>query len=212
MDSWFADLLRALIPLFVIINPVGAVPLFLSMTETVGKDRRPRTAWIAAVTCTATLLLTAIAGKALFDFFGITIHGFRIAGGILLFIYAMDMIQFRPSRMKSTEEEVEHGANADEVGIIPLGIPMLAGPGAIATVLILRLQGPPGIEGWSSLFTAIGLMGIATWLTLHLAARAQRWLTPVTLGIIVRLEALLLGGIAVEMVIAGIRGAIHGAG
>ena len=206
--TFIAELVKEVVRLFIIVSPFGAVPLFLSMTELVGRDNRRRTALYAALTTAAILGLACLLGETLFRFFGITLASFRIAGGILLFIYAMDMVQFRSPRMKSTDAEVEAGAAAQEVGIIPLGIPMLAGPGAIATVMVQRLE-HPGAPGLAIVAGAVALVAGSVWLAMILAVRAQRWLSPVVLGIIIRLEGLLLSAIACEMVVAGIIGAFH---
>lgn len=200
-------ILHDLVPLFIIVNPVAAVPLFLAMTEEVGRTHRTRTAWYAMLTVGGILGATAVFGRGIFEFFGITVDALRIAGGCLLFLYAIDMVQNRQPRMKTTEPELEEGAAKQEVGIIPLGIPMLAGPGAIATTMVLRISGDPGPMGLLSLLIAVALVSASVWLFFVIAVQAQRWLTPTALGIIIRLEALLLAGIAVQMLIVGIHGA-----
>ncbi len=202
------DIAKEFIRLFIIVSPFGAVPLFLSMTERVGKEHRLRTISYAAGTTVGILGLTCLAGELIFDFFGITLSGFRLAGGILLFVYAMNMVQFQYPRMKTTDAEVDYGNSASEVGIIPLGIPMLAGPGAIAAMMVIRLE-HPGVSGLAVVIPTLLLVGASVLGCLYAAYRAQRWLSPVALGIIIRLEGLLLGAIACEMVIAGIRGAFH---
>jgi multiple antibiotic resistance protein len=200
-------ILHALVPLFVVVNPLGAVPLFLAMTEEVGREHRARTAIYAALTCGGILIATALAGQAIFHFFGVSVDALRIAGGSLLFLYALDMVQNRRPRMRTTEPEVEDGAAKQEVGVIPLGIPMLSGPGAIATVLVLRVQSAGQQDALLPLLGAVIAIALLTWLTLNLAVRLARWLSPTVLGIVIRLEALMLSAIAVQMLIAGIQGA-----
>ena len=171
------------------------------------RQHRARTALYAALTCGGILIATALAGQAIFRFFGVSVDALRIAGGSLLFLYALDMVQNRRPRMKTTEPEVEDGASKQEVGVIPLGIPMLAGPGAIATVLVLRVQSAGQEDALLPLLGAVIAIAVLTWLTLILAVRLARWLSPTVLGIVIRLEALLLAAIAVQMLIAGIQGA-----
>jgi multiple antibiotic resistance protein len=204
MDVFFTSLIKDLVPLFIIAGPLGAVPLFLAMTANDGAVRRRRTAYIAAVTCTLTLAAVALGGQALFSAFGITLDSFRIAGGVLLFLYSIDMVQSRTPRMKTTDEEMRVGVAKDEVGIIPLGIPMLAGPGAIATVMVLRLQGSPALADLWTLLVAVGLVGVLSAVIFLFAIRLERHLTPVVMGVIVRLEGLLLAAIAVQMLVDGI--------
>jgi multiple antibiotic resistance protein len=194
------EILQVFVPVLVIVSPIGAVPLFLGMTQNDPPERRARTAWIAAATTTIALATAALAGQAIFDFFGVSVDAFRIAGGILLFFIALDFVQMRQTRMKATDPEIEEGVQKQEVGIIPLGIPMLAGPGAIATVMVLRGSSP----GPWPLLVAIAAVGLATLAVLLGAARLQRHLTPATLGIVLRLQGLLLAAIAVQMTVTGV--------
>ena len=200
-----AELTRLFVTLFVIISPIGAVPLFLAMTVSDSLERRRRTGLIAAATATITLMISALLGDAIFRFFGITLDAFRIAGGVILFLYALDMIQMRQTRMSTTDPEMEEGVQRSEVGVIPLGIPMLAGPGSITSVLVMRIQG--GESGLWPVLIAIILGGISVLLCFWFAVAMQRWLTPVLLGILLRLEGLLLAAIAVQMLIVGLHGA-----
>lgn len=209
--EFITELIRTLVPLFVIVSPIGAVPLFLSMTANDSRTHQRRTALLAAVTQTCGLTIAAIAGQTLFGFFGITIDAFRLAGAVLLFLYAMDMVQMRMPRMKTTDEEVAEGTEKEQVGVIPLGIPMLCGPGAMATVMVLRMQASAVDDARSDLqlwavFAAILVLGLISWLMLLLAVRMHRWLGQVGLGIFVRVEGLLLAAIAVQMAVSGIQG------
>jgi multiple antibiotic resistance protein len=197
-------MLRDLCSLFVITSPLGAVPLFLSMTARDPLLRRRRTAIYAALVATATLLVAVLLGSVIFSFFGISLEAFRIAGGIVLFIYSMDMIHVRTPRMVTTVEEVEVGVEKDEVGIIPLGIPMLAGPGAIATVLALRAGASQDGAGLLPLVLAIGIQGPLIAAVLLGSVGMRRWFTPVITGVVTRLQGLLLAAIAVQMAVSGV--------
>jgi multiple antibiotic resistance protein len=198
------EILKLVVPIFVIVSPIGAVPLFLGMTQNDPPERRRRTAWIAAIASTLTLLTASLIGQQVFDFFGVSLDAFRIAGGILLFFIALDFVQVRQARMKSTDQEYEEGVQKEQAGIIPLAIPMLSGPGAIATVMVLRGEGQHGWSGIIPMLTAILLVGGATLIVLLLASRMQRYLTAATLGIVMRLEGLLLAAISVQMVVTGV--------
>ena len=209
-----AELITDYVALFVIVNPIGTVPLYLGMTVNDGVARRRRTAIFAAATTAFTLSVVAVAGEALFHFFGITLNAFRIAGGILLFLIALDMVQVRTSRTRTTAEEVKHGTAREEVGLIPLGIPMLAGPGAITTVLVVHGQQDAGATGhvWSDpqfwmLIIAVWVLGATILGLLWFAAAIERWLNPIVLGVLMRLEGLLLAAIAVQMAVTGLGGA-----
>ncbi len=194
------ETLQALVPVFVIVSPIGVVPLFLGMTQGDTPERRARTAWIAAITTTLTLAIACLVGQHIFDFFGVSLDAFRIAGGILLFFIALDFVQVRQTRMKATEPEIEDGTQKQEVGVIPLAIPMLSGPGAIATVMVMR----GSTTSAAPLLTAIVLVGAITLVVLLLAVRLQKHLSASVLGIVLRLEGLLLAAIAVQMVVTGV--------
>ena len=194
---------KLFVPVFVVVSPIGVVPLFLGMTQNDAPERRRRTAWIAAIASPLALALASLIGQHIFDFFGVSIDAFRIAGGILLFIIALDFVQVRQTRLKTTDPEIAEGVEKQEVGIIPLAIPMLAGPGSIATVMVLGGSGK-GVSGVLPLLLAIVLTGIVTLVVLLLAGRMQKHLAASTLGIVLRLEGLLLAAIAVQMVVTGV--------
>lgn len=197
------ETLKVFVPIFVVVSPIGAVPVFLGMTQGDAPERRARTAWIAAIATTITLITASLVGQHLFDFFGVSLDAFRIAGGILLLLIALDFVQVRQTRMKSTDSEIAEGVEKEEVGVIPLAIPMLAGPGAIATVMVMGGNS----QGWADtvpVFSAIILVGLLTLVVLLMAVRLQKHLTATILGLLLRLEGLLLAAIAVQMVVTGV--------
>jgi multiple antibiotic resistance protein len=197
------ETLRVFVPIFVIVSPIGAVPVFLGMTQGDAPERRARTAWITAIATTVTLIAASLVGQHLLDFFGVSLDAFRIAGGILLLFIALDFVQVRQTRMKTTDSEIAEGVEKEEVGIIPLAIPMLSGPGAIATVMVLGGNS----HGWTDtvpVLAAILLVGALTLVVLLMAVRLQKHLTATILGILLRLEGLLLAAIAVQMVVTGV--------
>src|SRR5579871_5904096 len=132
--------LIAFTSLFVLVDPVAAVPAFLAMTRGSNRSQRRRMAARAAWTCLVVLLTFSLAGTLIFKLFGITLAAFRIAGGVILGMIGLDMLKARRSPTKETPGETEEGAEKEDVGIIPLGIPMLAGPGSISSVMVLMGQ------------------------------------------------------------------------
>jgi multiple antibiotic resistance protein len=143
------------------------------------------------------LILFATAGKLVFRVMGITLPAFQIAGSILLLRIALDMLYGRQSETKETKEEVAAGAAKDDIAIIPLGVPMLAGPGAISTALILLNQAD-GPSQKAVLFTCIGLVSFASYWIFWLAVRGAHYLNPLALKLINRLFGLLLAAVAVQ--------------
>lgn len=206
LATFASDFVKVTVSLFVVVSPPGCVPLFLSMTARDDSVKRRRTALYASVTTAVALIVAAFAGEALFRVFGITVDAFLIAGAILLFLYSMDMVQVRTPRMKTTDEEVQQGTEQEQVGVVPLGIPMLAGPGAFATAMVFSLQARnEAVRIWA-LVAAIIATGLSIWIIFRLAVRLQRWLGPVGMGVLIRIEGLILAAIAVQMAVKGIQG------
>src|ERR1700686_3070890 len=165
MFGRLADLLQfsfvALTSIFFLVDPIAAVPAFLIMTAKAGAEPRRRMARRAASTCFVVLCSFAIAGTLIFRLFGITLPAFKIAGGVILLLIGMDMLQARRSQTKETPTETEEGIEREDVGIIPLGMPMLAGPGSISTVMVL-MSGAPAWWYAIPLFITISITALAS--------------------------------------------------
>lgn len=131
----FTTILLYLTSFFTLMNPIGTMPVFLSMTSDLSKRERRATAMKAVLTAAFALILFAFLGEYLFNFFGISVAGLKVVGGILFFIIGYDMLNARISRLKLTKKEATQ--YADDISITPLGIPMIAGPGAITNAIVL---------------------------------------------------------------------------
>ena len=134
MDQ-FTTILLYFTSFFTLMNPIGTMPVFLTMTSDLNKKQRRNTAVKAVLTAAFALILFAFLGRYLFDFFGISVAGLKVVGGILFFFIGFDMLNARLSRIKMTKQEAEQ--YADDISITPLGIPMIAGPGAITNAIVL---------------------------------------------------------------------------
>lgn len=187
-----------------IVDPVAAVPAFLAMTERDSPDARRLMARRGAWTCAITLAVFALGGSLIFKVFGITIGAFKIAGGVLIGLTALDMVQARPSGQKETPAERAEGIEKDDVGIMPLGVPMLAGPGAISTVMVLS-GAPRSPLTTASVYAAIALTALLSYLTLAAALRVERRLGQTGMRIVTRLMGLVLCAIAVQFIVDGIK-------
>lgn len=165
-------------------------------------DRR-KAVGTGLATAALVLLVFAVAGGAILSFFGITTHAFRIAGGIIFFGIGWDMLQARRSRVKATEEEELEGTTRDEIGIIPLGLPTIAGPGAITTVIVLMGQSDGPVQ---SLFVygAIAVVLIVTGIALLLAPILLKRFGQTGLNVITRIMGLLVMVIGVQFVLDGL--------
>src|SRR4051812_20326121 len=163
MRDVFTFGLVAFSAIFFVVDPLAVLPVFLAMTRNETSAQKRATALRAAVTAGITLTVFAAAGQLIFRLFGISLGGFKIAGGVLLFLVALDMMQARPSRTRSTPEEEEEGIHKADVAIIPLAIPLLSGPGSIATVMVLMSR-HSGIAYMVPVYVSILVTAMATWL------------------------------------------------
>lgn len=193
----------ALSSIFFLVDPFAAVPAFLAMTADAESQRRRRMARKAALTCFFVLTIFALAGSLIFRFFGITLPAFEIAGGLILLLIGIDMIQAKRSSTQELPKETAEGAEKEDAGIVPLGIPMLAGPGAISTVMVL--MGPqPTIVHAIPIFIAIAVTSLLSFVILAGADRVRDRLGQTGIGIMMRLMGLLLTAIAVQFVLNGL--------
>lgn len=204
MREYLSFGLVAFSAVFFVVDPLAAIPAFLALTRSETHAERARTALRASLTCGLTLLLFAVAGQIIFHFFGISLSGFKIAGGILLFLLALDMMKAATSRVKQTPEEEREAEDKADVAIIPIAIPLLSGPGAIATVMVLMGRHP----GWTwsiPVFVAILLTVALTYALLRGAGYLQARLSRTFLNVLTRVMGLILAAIAVEFVLNGLR-------
>jgi multiple antibiotic resistance protein len=203
-EGIWAFALLSFTSLFAITNPLVAAPLFMAITEGHTPQEKLRTLRLAVTTGAVVLVTFALLGGAIFQFLGVTIHAFRIAGGIIIFGMAAEMLQAKPSRLKSTSEEEAEALVKSQVGITPLGVPMIVGPGAITTVMVLAGDAP-GFFHVVSLFGAMALvLG-----SIYLVLRAAPWITELLgqtgVNVLTRIMGLLLAVVAVQFVIDGVQ-------
>jgi multiple antibiotic resistance protein len=187
-----------------IVDPLTAVPAFLAMTQRDSPAGRRLMARRGAWTCAITLTLFALGGSLIFRLFGITLGAFKIAGGILIGLTALDMVRARRSEQKETPIETAEGTEKEDVGIIPLGVPMLAGPGAISTVMVLAGASKTAVSE-AGLYGAIALTAWLCYVTLAAATRVERRLGQTGMRVLTRLMGLVLGAIAVQFIVDGIK-------
>lgn len=186
--------------LFSIVDPFSALPVFVALTGQKPKDYQGRTALRASLTCFVVLSVFAAAGSFIFKFFGITIPAFKVAGGILLFGVALDMMRAQHSETRTTKEE--EAENHEDVGLIPLGLPLLSGPGAIAAVMVLAGQAESTASRVAVHVAILGI-GLSAFLILRSAAVVGKLLGTTGIRVIGRLMGLILAAIAIQFVIDG---------
>ena len=187
-----------------IVDPFAVIPTFLAMTVRDSPEQRRVLARRGAWTCAITLIAFAAGGSIIFKIFGITIGAFKIAGGVLIGLNALDMVQARRSQQRETPVETAEGIQKDDIGIMPLGVPMLAGQGAISTVMVLAL-GAKSTAATITVYVSIVLTAIITYFVLSAASMVERRLGQTGMRILTRLMGLVLAAIAVQFIIDGIK-------
>ena len=190
--------------LFVIVDPLATAPAFLAMTPNDTPEQRLRTARMACGTMAVVLLVFSVAGTLLFKIFGITMAAFQIAASIVLLIIALDMLRVQRSRVQETREEKQAGAEKMDIAITPLAIPMLAGPGAISTTILLQNEAH-NVPQHIALYGCILAVAVASYLIFRLAVRSARWLNPIAMSIAIRVMGLLLAAVAIQFMLNGIK-------
>ena len=199
-----AYVLLAFSSLFVIVDPLATVPAFLAMTPTDTPAQRIKMARLACWVTAGVLIGFAFAGKWIFKFLGITMPAFQLAASIVLLLVALDMLRAQRSRVQETSEETAAGAEKTDIAITPLAIPMLAGPGAISTAILLQNQAANLAQQVALCACIIGVC-LASYLILRLSARGARWLSPIAMSITVRIMGLLLAAVAIQFMLNALR-------
>lgn len=189
--------------IFFVVDPLAIIPVFLAMTSGDSLAKKRRTARKAAVATSITLLLFAGAGSLIFEVFGITLGAFKIAGGALLFLMALDMMKATSSKVRVKPEEEQEGVERDEVAIVPLTIPMLAGPGAIATTMVVTSKADGRPLYLAVIAVVILVTGALTWLVLRSALLIEQRLGTTGLNVLTRVMGLLLAAVAVQFIVDG---------
>ena len=209
MSNLFTFGLLALTSVFFVVDPIAVVPVFLAMTAHETPAQRQRTALRASVATGITLIAFALAGHLIFRAFGISLGAFKIAGGVLLFMLALDMMQARPSRTRTTPEERREGIDKEDVAIIPLAIPLLSGPGSIATVMVLMAQRPDWTYAVPVLLSIV-VTAALTFLMLRGASWLEHRLSRTFMNVLMRVMGLILAAVAVEFIVGGIKDVLPG--
>jgi multiple antibiotic resistance protein len=195
--------LLAVTSVFFLVDPFAVIPMFLAVTANSPKEERQAVARRAAFTCAIVLCSFALAGSLIFKMFGITLPAFKIAGGIILMGIGLDMLQARQSGTKATAEEQQEGAEKSDASIIPLGMPMLAGPGAISTVMVLVGESH-SIWQHVIIYATILVTAFVSYLVLSGADGVRKYLGETGIRILMRLMGLLLVALAVQFIANGL--------
>ena len=198
------DLLKFALTMFSILNPLGAIPIFLSLTQDRTHKEVKRITSISAISVLITLLCGFFIGKTLLEVFGISIASFRVGGGILLGIMAADMLAAKPMHSKMNPQEAEQLRKDDPIGVVPLAIPLLAGPGSISTSILYSSMFTGWIRCIGVVFVLL-LIVIATKYILLFSERIGKRMGPLGLNVMTRIMGLITMALAVEFVAIGLK-------
>jgi multiple antibiotic resistance protein len=197
--------LLALSSIFFLVDPFAAIPSFLAITASADPPRRRRMARKGALTCFIVLTGFAVGGQLIFRMFGITLAAFEVAGGLILLLIGLDMLEARRSPTQETHGDTEEAAVKEDAGIVPLGIPMLAGPGAISSVMVLVGQ-VPSLWHWEmgAILGSITLTSLISYWVLAGAGRVRQVMGETGIRILVRIMGLLLVALAMQFFVNGL--------
>jgi len=202
--TFFADL-AIVVTIFAIVDPIGTLPFFVALTAGFSPDDRNVILHRAVLVLGGVLAVFALFGRFLFQAFGFTLAAFEIAGGILLFMVAYDMLRGEVARVKLTPQDRDEAiARRDELSVVPLGIPLLAGPGAISTVMIYEGNSSNSPISIAATFVAIAVTTVATYFILKYGQPILRSIGRVGVMAMTRVLGLLLAAVGVQFVIIGI--------
>jgi multiple antibiotic resistance protein len=195
--------LLAVSSIFFLVDPFAAIPSFLAITDGVDAARRKRMARKGSITCFIVLALFAVAGRLIFRMFGITLPAFEVAGGLILLLIGLDMLEAKRSPTQEASGDTEEAASKEDAGIVPLGIPMLAGPGAISSVMVLVGQ---VTTAWQmvAILGCIAFTALVSYFVLAGASRVRKLLGDTGIRILVRIMGLLLVALAMQFFVNGL--------
>jgi multiple antibiotic resistance protein len=202
--SLVSDYLKMMIALLALTNPLGAVPVYIALTESQTSVERRRTARIAGFSMMLILLITMLVGAVVLLFFGITVASFRVGGGILVLILAIGMMQSRVSASRPGDDAATIAAERDSFAVVPLSLPLLSGPGSISAVILYADRNQTLLQHLA-LAAAIATVSLIA----YLALRAAPWLSDrlgrTGINIVTRVMGLILAAIAIEFIAAGLK-------
>jgi multiple antibiotic resistance protein len=186
-----------------VVDPIGVVPLFVAMTTKSSPEKCAATARTACITAGSLLIFFALFGGFIFRAFGVSLAAFRVAGGLVLILTALDMLRAKPASTKTSPEETTEGMEQEDIAIVPLAMPLLAGPGALATVMTLMGQYGTTIEGAAAVLVSIAITTVIAYALLRSANTVRKVLRATGIAILERVFGLILAAVAVQFIVEG---------
>lgn len=202
------EYLRMVAGLLALVGPFSSVPLFLAYTENIPSQRK-RVARITGIAVACILCLSVLLGARILALFSISINSFQVAGGLLLATIAFQMLEARPSRIKHTPEEDQEAIDSDSVAVVPLALPLIAGPGSISTTILFSEQSDSLFHKLTMVLMCL-ILSLLVWVSLHLAPQIAKRLNQTSMNVTSRVMGLILAAMAVEFIFGGVRNLLPG--
>lgn len=187
---------------FTLINPLGTMPIFMTMTSELDESHRTKTAKKASIVSFITIIIFAFSGQLLFNFFGISVNSFRVVGGVIFFLMGMDMLQARLGKVKLKDSEIKSYVN--DISVTPLAIPMICGPGALTNSIVM-MEDADTFDKKIVLILAVLLVIILTYSILYSSSKIIKILGETGINVMMRLMGLIVMVIAVEFFFSGLK-------
>lgn len=198
------DAFKIFIALIALVNPLGVLPMFISLTQDFTPAQKQRAIRTAAFTVVAVISTCALLGEQVIKFFGISTASLQVAGGLLILLMSLSMLNAQPSGAKTTAEERDEAEHKDTIGVVPLGIPLLTGPGAMSTVIVLAGKSNH-VSDYVALIGSGVVIAALVWLTLQMAQPIARFMGRTGINIATRIMGLLVAAVAVEFIVEGLK-------
>ena len=198
------DAFKIFIALIALVNPLGVLPMFISLTQDFTPVQKQRAIRTAALTVVAVISTCALLGEQIIKFFGISTASLQVAGGLLILLMSLSMLNAQPSGAKTTAEERDEAEHKDTIGVVPLGIPLLTGPGAMSTVIVLAGKSNH-VSDYIALIGSGVVIAALVWLTLQMAQPIARFMGRTGINIATRIMGLLVAAVAVEFIVEGLK-------
>ena len=197
------DSLKVFVALIALINPLGVLPMFISLTQDFSAVQKQRAIRTAAFTVVAVVAISALLGENIIRFFGISTASLQVSGGLLILLMALNMLNAQPGGAKTTAEERDEAEHKNAIGVVPLGIPLLTGPGAMSTVIVMAHNAKQPMD-YAAIIGSGVVIAILVWLTLQMAQPIARTLGRTGINIATRIMGLLVAAVAVEFIVDGL--------
>ena len=198
------DAFKIFIALIALVNPLGVLPMFISLTQDFTPAQKQRAIRTAAFTVALVIGTCALLGEQIIKFFGISTASLQVAGGLLILLMSLSMLNAQPSGAKTTAEERDEAEHKDTIGVVPLGIPLLTGPGAMSTVIVLAGKSNH-VSDYVALIGSGVVIAALVWLTLQMAQPIARVMGRTGINIATRIMGLLVAAVAVEFIVEGLK-------